>query len=1040
MRTETTGKPEHSIQYLQTGVASGSLASHIKRALRVLIVEDNVDDATLIVLQLRQCGDYEVEWERVNTENEYVNRLRPRLDLILSDYSLANFSGLRALTLLKESGLDIPFILISGAVGEELAVAAMKQGAADYLLKDRLMRLAPATAQVLEQFRLRRERAKADRRIARGMARLNDAQRIGKIGDWDYNIVSGAITWSPQVFAILGRDPQLGPPRDFNEFVELYDAASQSLMRERASRAIETGEMQEQKLSGRRPDLSWFHVKNMAVPRKDARGKVLSLHGTIQDVTERTRVLASFKESRRRLALATEAAHIGIWDWDVVANKVVWDDRMYSLYGIRKRELGGALDAWRNGVHPQDRSRCDSDISAALEGVKDFHAEFRVVWPDGETRDIEAHAVVQRAADCSPTRMIGVNWDITDRKRAELRIKRLNRVYAVLSGINSLIVRAQDQSQLFGEACQIAIELGQFKIAWIGIVDQIARTITPAASAGLESMPREFIEDRVTLSEQTPLDADTATARAVRDRKAHVVNTIQGDTTMISGAAHVERGLLSMAILPLLVAGDAVGVLSLYSNEVNFFDAEEMKLLEELAGDIAFAIDHIEKQRRIDYLAYYDVLTGLANRNLFLERLNELTRSAEATGKKFALFLIDLERFRNINDSLGQAAGDSLLKQVAEWLTGDLNESSVLARVGADQFAAVLPEKALRGGAVQLVEKMMEALLAFPFRLNGVEFRIAAKVGMALFPEDGLDVDTLFKNAEAALKKAKSNGTRYLRYTHKMTEALAGKLVLESQLRQAIEREEFVLHYQPKVSLMTGELTSVEALIRWNDPRSGLVLPGQFIPLLEETGLIFEVGRWVLSKAIEDYLQWRDDGLAPVRVAINISPLQLRQHAFIAEIEQAIGVDADAASGLELEITESLVMEDIKHSVSSLQAIRAMNVRVAVDDFGTGFSSLNYLSKLPVDSLKIDRAFVTDMTCGPQGLALVSTIINLAHSFKLTAVAEGVETEEQSRLLRLLSCDEMQGYFVSRPIPGEVFAAKYLSSSVGPIRAKMGRR
>ncbi|HVC10886.1 MAG TPA: EAL domain-containing protein, partial [Burkholderiales bacterium] len=232
-------------------------------------------------------------------------------------------------------------------------------------------------------------------------------------------------------------------------------------------------------------------------------------------------------------------------------------------------------------------------------------------------------------------------------------------------------------------------------------------------------------------------------------------------------------------------------------------------------------------------------------------------------------------------------------------------------------------------------------------------------------------------------------------------------------------------------SLASGKLTGAEALIRWNDPRTGLVPPGRFIPILEETGLIYEVGRWALRKAIDDYLRWRAAGLPAVRIAVNVSPLQLRHRDFIAEIARIIGVDAHAAAGLELEITESVIMADVKNSIASLQAVRAMSVTIAIDDFGTGFSSLAYLAKLPVDTLKIDRSFVIDMTAGPEGLALVSTIVNLAHSLTLKVVAEGVETDEQSRLLRLLNCDEMQGFLFSNAVPAEVFEARFLAPASG---------
>jgi len=263
-----------------------------------------------------------------------------------------------------------------------------------------------------------------------------------------------------------------------------------------------------------------------------------------------------------------------------------------------------------------------------------------------------------------------------------------------------------------------------------------------------------------------------------------------------------------------------------------------------------------------------------------------------------------------------------------------------------------------------------------------------------------------------------------------MKETVSVKLTVENQLRHALDNEELVLHYQPKVNLASGRLTSAEALIRWNDPRTGLVSPGRFIPILEESGLIYEVGRWALRKAVEDYLRWRAMGLTAVPVAVNVSPLQLRNRGFIAEIKEVVGIDPNAAAGLELEITESLIMEDVRHNISSLQAIRDMGVSIAIDDFGTGFSSLSYLSKLPVNTLKIDRSFVIDMTVGPEGLALVSTIINLAHSLKLKVVAEGVETEEQSRLLRLLKCDEMQGYLFSKPVPRQIFETRFLIPNI----------
>ena len=603
----------------------------------------------------------------------------------------------------------------------------------------------------------------------------------------------------------------------------------------------------------------------------------------------------------------------------------------------------------------------------------------------------------------------------------ESKVRRLTRVYAVLSGINALIVRVRERDELFRAACRVAVEAGEFRMAWIGVVDREARRIEPVAWHGVGD---GFIKAiRLGLAESAPGVA----ARAVLERKPMISGDMTQDARVLQREQALEHGFHSLAVLPLLVAGEAVGILALYAGEVGFFDEREMKLLTELAGNIAFAMDHIGKRQRLDYLAFYDELTGLANRTLFLERVAQYMRSAASGGHKLAVYYIDLERFRNINENLGRPAGDALLKQVSEWLSHAVGDAGLLARLGADQFAVVLPEVKQDGSVAGLLDKRVREFLEHPFRLNDTEFRIAPKIGVALFPTDGTDADTLLRNAEAALKKAKARGERYLFYKSKMTAAVAGKVSLESQLRQALEKKEFVLHYQPKVNLESGKLTGAEALIRWNDPRTGLVPPGRFIPILEETGLIFEVGRWALRQAIDDYLRWRAAGLPAVRVAVNVSPLQLRNRGFIAEIGQAIDIDPHAAGGLELEITESLIMRDVKLSIASLQAIRAMGLKIAIDDFGTGFSSLSYLAKLPVDTLKIDRSFVIEMTAGPQGLALVATIINLAHSLKLKVVAEGVETEEQSRLLRLLRCDEMQGYLFSKPVPVALLETRFLA-------------
>ncbi len=994
--------------------------------LRALIAEDKLADAELIVRVLRRAG-YGVEWQRVDTEADYLSSLRMDLDIVFSDYDMPQFSAFRALALLQDYACEIPFIIISGVIGEETAVEAMRLGATDYLLKDRLTRLGHAVTQALAQYRLRRERRQAEHLVERGLERLTEAQRIGRIGDWDYDYATEVISWSQQVYAIVGRDPQLGPPRNLAESYAMCDAASRSAMNDMLRLAIQSGNVLHCELVGIRPGNDAFHVEATATARRDAAGRVIGLYGTVQDVTARVRNSALLEKSQNRLALATASANIGIWDLDVDSGELLWDERMYELYGIRKRDFGGAYDAWARALHPGDKQRAEAELTAALDGGKGFHTEFRIIWPNGEERDIEAHASVERAADATALSMIGVNWDVTERKRAENYIRRLNRVYAVLSGINALIVRAHDRDALFTEACQIAVELGHFKIAWIGVIDASGIMILPVASAGAGDYPYPA-EGGFTLNAATPLEGSSKMGRAITDRSAIVTNEILADTTMALGKSNYHLNIASMATLPLLVSGKAVGILELYSDEENFFNQQEIKLLEQLAGDIAFAMDYIEKQKRLDYLAYYDVLTGLANRILFVERLGLYVRDAGAGEDMLALVLIDLERFKNINDTLGRASGDALLRQVSAWLADAFSGGMLVARVGGDQFAAVILN-AVEEEVLPFVEWAIEAFLDHSFLLNNAVFRISIKVGVAIFPADGASPDVLFKNAELALKKAKSSGNRYVRYTPGMSEAVEGKLTMENRLRAALEREEFVLHYQPKINLETGKLTGAEALIRWNDPLTGLVPPNQFIPLLEETGLIFAVGRWALRRAFDDYLRWRAAGLPVVRIAVNVSPLQLRQRAFVSEVSDVVGSSRFASAGLELEITESMLMESIDDSIASLGSIRAMGVSIALDDFGTGYSSLSHLINLPVDSLKIDRVFVVNMAGTPQGFALVAAIVSLAHSLNLKAVAEGVETAEQAQLLRSLGCDEMQGFLISRPVPAAVFESNFLTAT-----------
>jgi diguanylate cyclase (GGDEF)-like protein/PAS domain S-box-containing protein len=727
----------------------------------------------------------------------------------------------------------------------------------------------------------------------------------------------------------------------------------------------------------------------------------------------------------------------------------------------RSRRFGAAMDAMVDGillvarasmrfVHVNDaacrmmnRTREEllalepEDVlgksAAELEGAYDFliesgadsdPVEMLRPRPDGSIAWIEVRRRAQYTGD--GWTIVTFLRDVTERKVAENRIAYLNRVHAMLSGINTLIVHERDRKNLLKKACRIAVEDGGLRLSMMALIDRTSKKVIPVGLACRDKKLRSVVRHALLAADGNP---SLMMKQAIREKRAVVSNDSQRDPMAAFSKVHADFGVRSMAIFPLIIANEVIGILSLHADECQFFHQEEVKLLTELTNDVAFAIDHIEKQERLDYLASYDVVTGLANRTLFMDRVAQLLRRPASRDQVHALVLIDLHAFRNVNDSLGRAVGDALLRQVAGWLTAEFHDTDLLSRVGVDHFAMVLPDVALHSELVTLLDNMLSRFANHPFILNGAELRIAARVGASLYPDAGADADTLLKHAEAALKKAKASGDRFLFYTQKMSESVVGKLTMESRLHQALDKDQFVLFYQPKMHLASGRITGVEALIRWNDPQSGLVMPERFIGILEEKGMIREVGRWVLRKAVADHLRWRRAGLNAVRIAVNVSPLQLRNASFVQEVEEAIGVDPLAAAGLELEMTESLVMEDIKHNIESLEAIRSMGVTLAIDDFGTGFSSLSYLAKLPVHTLKIDRSFVSDMTTGPEAIALVSTIVKLGHSMNLNVVAEGVETEQQSRLLRLLKCDEIQGYLSSMPMSSKIFEARYLLSS-----------
>ena len=429
--------------------------------------------------------------------------------------------------------------------------------------------------------------------------------------------------------------------------------------------------------------------------------------------------------------------------------------------------------------------------------------------------------------------------------------------------------------------------------------------------------------------------------------------------------------------------------------------------------------ERMQVQERLHYLAHHDALTGLPNRMLFLDRLNQALIRAHWHQRGIGVMFLDLDRFKTINDTLGHDTGDRFLQAIAARLEECLRERDTVSRFGGDEFAIILEDLAHPDDAAPLASKILEAF-SRPFELNGREYYVTTSIGISLYPSDGVDAQALLKNADAAMYQAKELGKNtYQFYSADMGAHAFERLTLETSLRHALDRNEFVLHYQPQVSLVDGRILGVEALLRWQHPQLGLLAPAQFIGVAEETGMIVPIGQWVARSACRQVKIWEEAGLPPVRLAVNVSARQFNEPGFVDSIVQLLAETRFEPSRLELEITEGVIMKNAQVTIGRLQALHAMGVRFAVDDFGTGYSSLSYLRRFSVHTLKIDKSFIHDVTADQGDAEIVKTIIGMARGLKLTVIAEGVETKEQLMFLRGQGCEAVQGYLLSRPVPAE---------------------
>ena len=747
-----------------------------------------------------------------------------------------------------------------------------------------------------------------------------------------------------------------------------------------------------------------------------AHGEALNM--SLQDeVAERRQTEQALRDSEALLTEAQRMAHLGSWSYETQTHHVVWSEEMFRIYGAERSRTIPSCRELIARIHETDRQRMVELVQRAVDGGEASETEFRILTPGRETRWIHAMAQPQTDAQGRTYQLRGTVADITERKQQTMQLESERRVLEA-------IATGAPLPSVLELLCNL-VE-GQWSDARcaVHLLDPQNLLLLEAAAPNVPPIFRLATARR-------PVGADRGTCGS----EAH-----RGETAIASDIAHdpdwedcrvsaLAAGLRACWSMPIRgQARPVLGVFSTYFSEARHPTARELEFLERVTNLAKIAIERHEAEQRIRQLAHFDELTGFPNRVMFDQSLDHAVQQARRAGSSLALLFVDIDRFKKINDTLGHAAGDRLLRLMADRLKQCLRASDLVARFGGDEFMVLLENLPDRQYAATVADKLLE-VIAKPLALGDQELHMSASIGISTYPVDGNDAQTLQKNADIAMYRAKDQGRSGWHYYSSTTDThTLERLTLESQLRRALEREELVLHYQPKQDIASGQITGMEALVRWNHPELGMIAPDRFIPLAEETGLIVALGEWVLRRACAQTRELQGmAGIAPLRVAVNLSARQFSDDRLIGVVSDALRESGLEARDVELEITESMVMYKPEHAAKVLARVKEMGVQVAMDDFGTGYSSLAYLKRFPIDSIKIDRSFIQGIPGDADDSTLTQAIVAMAHSLRLRTIAEGVETGQQLDFLRRHQCDEMQGYYFSRPLPFQQLVEKLRS-------------
>ncbi len=660
--------------------------------------------------------------------------------------------------------------------------------------------------------------------------------------------------------------------------------------------------------------------------------------------------------------------------------------------------------------------------AAAGESVCEEFDVHRLKPSDGQIR-IEATFSPLRDAVGGIRGIVVTAVDITDHRQQRARVEWLTRILRLQSGVNAAMAHIRDRDELLREACRLAVDGGGYHNAalWMTEPDgRRARLAFRAGGAGID------LPDDLVIGDGSTADA-SLTARALRTGRICMSDLRQSEPPVGGREQLLAFGYQTLTALPLIVEGKAVAALSLASLDRTQIDEEHLALLQDIGATLSFALHSHHVQHVADFLQHFDPLTGLATRMTFLERLERMIGEDATLPVERAVVTFDVRRLTHVNESLGRHAGDLLLQAVAERLNRNALGATHAAYLGRGTFALIVA--GTQNSEDSVMALLEETVFAQPFELGGRTVRTSCRIGVARYPRDAAHGADLLEFAEAALKRAKDSGEQYLHYQLQMHGELAEQLLLEHQLRDALDNEEFVLYYQPQVDTASGAIVALEALLRWRHPQHGIVPPDRFLPLLESSGLIVAVGAWALQRATDDTGLWHARGIAPLRVAVNVAPVQLTRRRFVQDVLRNARRFAPGWA-LDIEITESGFLHDVQGANRDFGELRRAGVRVALDDFGTGYSSLGLLAHLEADTLKIDRSFIAGLPDDARGVTMVASLIAIARASQMTVVAEGVETPPQFEMLRRMGCHYTQGYLHARPAPLETISA--LLPTAGP--------